>query len=231
MVLQVLVQVYPRVSVIEDGISVGHDRIIRLRAVLTLPLRDVAVGDVTLRPDGGGVAGELVIQRNAEEAGGGKTSPTGERGRVVGLIGRTSAISTVIYPIVEGTSRDDTSSSIISILIQTSQRIQGIFLSGKASGYIHVYTLLVHAHSIDPSADLGGSGSEVDVGRFGSITHVQVTVDLRIEKTHRLYLIFEIKGSSDTAISKEASGHLGKDAVKACRLGGLRKGIKRCLTS
>lgn len=178
LVLQVLVQVYPGVSVIKDGISIGHDSIIGLRVTLALSLHDVPISDVALRPDGGGVAGELVIQGDTEEARRDELCPAGECGCVVSLISQTSAISLVIYPEIESTSRNNTSSPIIGVLIHTLKSNQWIFLSGDTWGHIHVYSLLIHVHSIDPFANLGRSDREVDVSRFGGITHVQVSVDL-----------------------------------------------------
>lgn len=193
-------------------------------------MRDVSVSDVTRRPAVAVAAVEFFIQGDTEESRGDELRPTGVSGCVDGLIRQTSAIGLIIYPVIEGTSRDDASSPIICVLIHALQGNQWIFLSGDTGGHIHVYSLLVHVHSIDPSADLGRSDREVDVGWIGSITHVQVSVDLCVEETHCLYLVFEIEGGSDAAIAVETSGHFGEDAIETSWLGGLCEGIKRSLT-
>ncbi len=52
LVLEVLVEVDTGIAVVEDRICIRHDGVIGLRVVLALALLDVAVGDITQRPDG-----------------------------------------------------------------------------------------------------------------------------------------------------------------------------------
>jgi hypothetical protein len=225
LVLDVLVEVDAGVAVVDQGVGVLHDGVVGLVVALALSLLDVAVGDVLLRPHGGGVVAELLVEGDAHGPGVAEVGAAVVGGRVVDrLVVGEAAVGAIEHPVVEGAGGHHSSRPVVGVLVHPLNRDIRAVLSGEARRRILVDAQSVLVDGVDPAGDLVGRVGEVDVGGVGAVPHVEVGVDLGVELADGLDFLVEEEGGGDAAVAVEADVEFGEDAVEAGGVGGLREG-------